>query len=120
VPGHSSNTVHPVPPEDAAQGVWKFRVLMEDDIIISAGISGNRKRFPGIIDTAVSMGKGGAGHDIRLWGLRLCIPRVGAVRECPFCEKTHIRTATEEEARRLKLLLELGKPTLQIREEQTL
>ncbi len=46
--------------------------------------------------------------------------RVGAVRECPFCEKTHIRTATEEEAAGLKLLLEQRKPTLQIREEQTL
>lgn len=46
--------------------------------------------------------------------------RVGAVGECPFCEKTHIRSATEEEARRMELHLEQEKPTLQIREEQNL
>ena len=46
--------------------------------------------------------------------------RVEAVKECPACEKNHIRPATEEEADRLQKLLEQGKPTLQIKEEQTL
>ena len=46
--------------------------------------------------------------------------RVGALKECPSCEKPHIRPATEEEAGRPQKLLKQGKPTLQIKEEQTL
>ena len=46
--------------------------------------------------------------------------RVGAVKECPSCEKAHIRLATEEEADRLQKLLEQGNTNLQIKEEQTL
>jgi len=46
--------------------------------------------------------------------------RAGEVQECPSCEKNHIRSATEEETQRLQTLLEQGKPTLQIKEEQTL
>ena len=46
--------------------------------------------------------------------------RVGAVKECPSCEKSHIRSATEEEADRLQKLLEQGNTNLQIKEEQTL
>ncbi len=46
--------------------------------------------------------------------------RVGAVKECPSCEKPHIRPATEEETGRLEKLLEQGKPTLRIEEEQIL
>jgi len=46
--------------------------------------------------------------------------RVGAVKECPSCEKNHIRPATEEETGRLGKLLEQGKSNLHIKEEQTL
>ncbi|TWH59425.1 hypothetical protein DesLBE_3806 [Desulfitobacterium sp. LBE] len=38
--------------------------------------------------------------------------RVGAVRECPSCEKKHIRPVTKEEAERLQKLLEQGKAAL--------
>jgi len=38
--------------------------------------------------------------------------RVGAVKECPSCEKPHIRLATEEEADRLQKLLEQGNTNL--------
>ena len=31
--------------------------------------------------------------------------RIGAVEECPFCEGTHFRPATEEETKRLQVLL---------------
>ena len=34
--------------------------------------------------------------------------RIGEVQECPFCEKNHIRSATEEEALRLQKILEQG------------
>ena len=37
--------------------------------------------------------------------------RTGAVEECPFCEKNHIRSATKEEAGRLQKLLEQEKPS---------
>lgn len=46
--------------------------------------------------------------------------RVGAVKECPSCEKPHIRPAIGEEADRLQKLLKQGKTNLQIKEEQTL
>lgn len=46
--------------------------------------------------------------------------RMGAVKECPSCGKPHIRPATEEEAGRLEKLLTHKKPTLPIKEEQTL
>ncbi|MEG6523836.1 hypothetical protein [Desulfotomaculum sp. 1211_IL3151] len=46
--------------------------------------------------------------------------RAGEVRECPSCEKNHIRSATKEETQRLQTLLERGKPTLPVEEEQTL
>ena len=69
---------------------------------------------------AVSMRKGG--HDMTYacedCGFLFC--RVGAVKECPSCEKPHIRPATEEEADRLQKLLEQGNTNLQIKEEQTL
>lgn len=45
--------------------------------------------------------------------------RVGAVKECPSCEKNHIRPATGEETGRLENLLERGTLKLQIKEEQT-
>jgi len=38
--------------------------------------------------------------------------RTGEVKECPSCEKNHIRSATKEETERLKILLEQGKSTL--------
>lgn len=38
--------------------------------------------------------------------------RAGEVKECPSCEKNHIRSATEEETQRLQTLLEQGKSTL--------
>jgi len=38
--------------------------------------------------------------------------RVGEVKECPSCEKNHIRSATKEETQRVQKLLEQGKPTL--------
>ena len=46
--------------------------------------------------------------------------RVGAVKECPSCEKPHIRPATKEEADRLQKLLEQGKTSSEIKEEQTI
>lgn len=46
--------------------------------------------------------------------------RTGAVKECASCEKNNIRPATDEESYRLRELLEQGKPTLQISEEQAL
>lgn len=46
--------------------------------------------------------------------------RAGAVKECPSCEKNNIRSATQEEVHRLQKLLEQGKPTLQVKEEQGL
>ena len=46
--------------------------------------------------------------------------RVGAVKECPSCEKSHIRPATEEEIGMLEKLLEQGKTSLEIEEGQTL
>lgn len=46
--------------------------------------------------------------------------RVGAVKECPACEKPHIRPATEEETGRLGKILEQGKSNLHIKEEQTI
>jgi hypothetical protein len=42
------------------------------------------------------------------------------VKECPSCEKSHIRPATEEEIGMLEKLLEQGNTNLQIKEEQTL
>lgn len=45
--------------------------------------------------------------------------RTGEIKECPFCEKNHIRIATNEETQRLQTLLEQGKPTF-FKEEQTL
>lgn len=69
---------------------------------------------------SLSMRKGG--HDMTYacedCGFLFC--RVGAVKECPSCEKNNIRPATEEEAGRLQKLLEQGKPILRIKEEQTL
>ncbi len=44
----------------------------------------------------------------------------GTAKECPSCEKNHIRLATEEEAGRLQKFLEQEKTSLQIKEEQTL
>lgn len=35
--------------------------------------------------------------------------RSGEVKECPACEKNHIRSATGEEIQRLQTLLERGK-----------
>lgn len=62
------------------------------------------------------------GHDMTYacedCGFLFC--RVGAVKECPSCEKPHIRPATEEEIGRLEKLLEQGKTSLEIKEEQTL
>ncbi|ADL06031.1 hypothetical protein [Lacrimispora saccharolytica] len=46
--------------------------------------------------------------------------RAGEVKECPSCEKPHIRSATEEEIGRLEKLLEQGKTSLEIKEGQTL
>ena len=46
--------------------------------------------------------------------------RAGTVKECPSCENTHIRPATEEETGRLEKLLEQGKPTLRIKEEENI
>ena len=46
--------------------------------------------------------------------------RVGAIKECPFCEKPNIRPATEEEIGMLEKLLEQGKPSLKIKEGETL
>lgn len=46
--------------------------------------------------------------------------RMGAVKECPSCEKPHIRPATEEEADRLQKLLEHGNTSSRIKEEQTI
>jgi hypothetical protein len=46
--------------------------------------------------------------------------RVGAVKECPSCEKPHIRPATEEEADRLQKLLEHGNTSSRIKEGQTI
>jgi len=46
--------------------------------------------------------------------------RVGAAKECPSCEKNNIRSATEEKIGWLQKLLEKGKPTLRIKEGQTL
>ncbi|PHV71531.1 hypothetical protein CS063_04825 [Sporanaerobium hydrogeniformans] len=43
--------------------------------------------------------------------------RAGEAKECPYCEKNHIRLATEEETGRLEKLLEQGKPILRIKEE---
>lgn len=37
--------------------------------------------------------------------------RVTAVEECPACEKNHIRCATEEEAERLRELLDQSMST---------
>lgn len=38
--------------------------------------------------------------------------RTGEGKQCPSCEKNHIRSATEEEIQRLQTLLEQGKPSL--------
>ncbi|MGI6778800.1 MAG: hypothetical protein ACOX7R_12570 [Acetivibrionales bacterium] len=46
--------------------------------------------------------------------------RTGEVKECPSCEKNHIRTATKKEIQRLQTLLEREKSTLRVKEEQTL
>ncbi len=46
--------------------------------------------------------------------------RAGEVKECPSCEKNNIRLATEEETESLQKLLEQGKSTLRMKEEQTL
>ena len=40
--------------------------------------------------------------------------RVGEVKECPSCDKNHIRSASKEEAQRLQKLLEQGKRTGEI------
>jgi uncharacterized Zn finger protein (UPF0148 family) len=64
------------------------------------------------------MGKGGMTYACEDCGFLFC--RAGAVKECPSCEKNNIRLATEEEAGRLQELLEQGKPTLRIKEEQTI
>lgn len=48
-------------------------------------------------------------------GFSFC--RVGTVKECPSCEKPHIRSATEEEADRLQKFLEQCKASLRIKEE---
>lgn len=42
--------------------------------------------------------------------------RVRAVEECPACEKNHIRCATEEEAERLRELLEQSMSTQRVEE----
>lgn len=42
--------------------------------------------------------------------------RAGAVKECPACEKDHIRSATEEETERLRELLEQGMATQRVEE----
>ncbi|MDO7786750.1 hypothetical protein [Desulforamulus aquiferis] len=44
--------------------------------------------------------------------------RVGEVKECPSCEKNHIRSATQEETQRLQTLLARGKPTLLVEEDK--
>ncbi|MGI6685975.1 MAG: hypothetical protein ACOX47_11010 [Bacillota bacterium] len=44
--------------------------------------------------------------------------RAGEVKECPSCEKIHIRFATKEEIQKLQKPLEQGKPTLRVKEEQ--
>lgn len=49
-------------------------------------------------------------------GFSFC--RVGTVKECPSCEKPHIRSATEEEADRLQKFLEQCKARLRIKEEE--
>jgi len=46
--------------------------------------------------------------------------QAGEVKECPSCEKNNIRPATGEEADRLQKLLEQGKISLRIKEEQIL
>ena len=46
--------------------------------------------------------------------------RAGEVKECPSCEKNNICLATEEETESLQKLLEQGKSTLRMKEEQTL
>lgn len=46
--------------------------------------------------------------------------RIGEVKECPSCEKKHIRTAAEKEAQRLLGLMEQEILTLQIEEVQSL
>ncbi|EHQ90654.1 hypothetical protein [Desulfosporosinus youngiae] len=45
--------------------------------------------------------------------------RVGAVKDCPSCEKNNVRPATAEEAGRLEKLLEQGKAALRIKGGQT-
>jgi Zn-finger protein len=37
--------------------------------------------------------------------------RMGEVKECPSCEKIHIRSATSKETKRLLEILEQGKTT---------
>ncbi len=46
--------------------------------------------------------------------------RMGAVKDCPYCEKNNIRLATEEETGIIQKLLEQGKSFLRLKEEQTL
>lgn len=70
--------------------------------------------------TALSMGKGGDGVTYACEDCGFLFYRAGEVKECPSCDKNHIRSATKEEAERLQKLLEQGKPTLRIKEEQTL
>lgn len=62
--------------------------------------------------TAISMGKGEEGMTYACEGCGFLFCRVGEVKECPFCEKNHIRSATKEETQRLQKLLEQEKPTL--------
>jgi len=70
----------------------------------------------------INLSKRKGGHDMTYdcedCGFLFC--RVGAVKECPSCEKPHIRPATEEEIGMLEKLLEQGKTSLEIKEGQTL
>ncbi len=44
--------------------------------------------------------------------------RAGEVKECPSCEKNHVRFATGEEIQRLETLLEQRKTALRVEEER--
>ncbi len=45
--------------------------------------------------------------------------RAGAVKDCPSCNKAHIRPTTCEETRRLQELLKQRLAAFRVREEQT-
>lgn len=68
---------------------------------------------------AISIGKGGDGMTYACEDCGFLFSRAGEVKECPSCEKNHIRSATKEEAQMVQKFLEKGKPTLRIEEEKT-